>query len=188
MYNIQYQYTHDIDWFFLIGNIPIHCASNGGRVPNIYRAVELQELQAAIESIKPSRHYVINRASVEKHVSEHYRNIDEEVLRSQGLPELVKGIEYEDNTPIWMRAYSWSFVKMAQRGFMSFDRNTETGLYFLVASPAGAAESLGNLGELMFRLPERECPFFEKLNEKDDFSEQVNFVSTIERYVRKHGK
>ena len=85
-------------------------------------------------------------------------------------------------------AYSWSFVKMAQRGFMSFDRDTETGLYFLVASPAGGTASLGNLGELMFRLPEQECPFFDKLFEKDDFSEQINFVSTIERYVRKHGQ
>ena len=92
MYNIQYQYTHDIDWFFLIGNIPIHCASNGGRVPNIYRAVELQGLQVAVESIKPSRHYVINQASVEQHVSEHYRNIDEIILRGQGLPELVRDI------------------------------------------------------------------------------------------------
>lgn len=188
MYNIQYQYTHDIDWFFLIGNIPIHCASNGGRVPNIYRAVELQGLQVAVASIKPSRHYVINQASVEQHVSEHYRNIDEIILRGQGLPELVRDIEYEENTPVWMKAYSWSFVKMAQRGFMSFDRDAATGLYFLVASPAGGTESLGNLGELMFKLPEQECPFFEKLNENDDFSEQVNFVLTIERYVRKHGK
>ena len=80
MYNIQYQYTHDIDWFFLIGNIPIHCASNGGRVPNIYRAVELQGLQVAVESIKPSRHYVINRASVEQHISQHYRNMDEGIF------------------------------------------------------------------------------------------------------------
>lgn len=188
MYNIQYQYTHDIDWFFLIGNIPIHCASNGGRVPNIYQAVELQDLQVAVESIQPSHHYVINRASVEQHVSEHYRNIDEGILRGQGLPELAKGIEYEENTPIWMKVYSWSFVKMAQRGFLSFDRDAATGLYFLVASPADDAETLGSLGELMFRLPEQECPFFDKLIGNDGFSEQINFVSTIERYVRKYGK
>lgn len=188
MYNTQYQYTHDIDWFFLIGNKPIHCASNGGRVPNIYRAVDLQNLQFTVESIQPSHHYVINQASVEQHVSEHYRNIDEGILRGQGLPELAKGIEYEENTPIWMKAYSWSFVKMAQRGFMSFDRDAKTGLYFLVASPADGAESLGNLRELMFKLPEQECPFFKKLNEKDGSSEQINFVSTIERYVRERGK
>lgn len=30
-------------------------------------------------------------------------------------------------------------------------------------------------------------PFFDNLFKKDDFSEQINFVSTIERYVRKHG-
>lgn len=121
-------------------------------------------------------------------MSDHYRNIDENILRRQGLPELVKDIEYEEKTPIWMRAYSWSFVKMAQRGFMSFDRDAETGLYFLVASPVGDTETLGNLSELMFRLPEQECPFFDKLSEKDNFSEQINFVSTIERYVRKHGR
>lgn len=187
MYNIQYQYTHDIDWFFLIGNKPIHCASNGGRVPNIYRAVDLQNLQVAVESIKPTRHFFINRSSIEQHVSEHYQNIDESILKGQGLPELVKDIEYEENTPIWMKAYSWSFVKMAQRGFMSFDRDAETGLYFLVARPAGVAETLGNLGVLMFRLPEQECPFFDELIGKDDFSKQINFVSTIERYVRKYG-
>lgn len=76
---------------------------------------------------------------------------------------------------------------MAQRGFMSFDRDAATGLYFLVASPADDAETLGSLGELMFRLPEQECPFFDRINGRDDFSEQVNFVSTIERYIRKYG-
>jgi len=31
--------------------------------------------------------------------------------------------------------YSWSFIEMAERGFCSFDRREEDGLYHLVAWP-----------------------------------------------------
>ena len=187
MYNIQYQYTHDIDWFFLIGNKPIHCASNGGRIPNIYRAVDLQNLQVKVESIKPSCRFILNKASLESYVYEHYRNTDNNNILSQERQNFVDGIEYDNDTPTWMKTYSWSFVKMAQRGFYSFDHDAKTGHYFLVASPAEEVEAIRSIGELMFNLPEQECLFFDEHSVRNNFSKQINFVSTIERYIRKYG-
>ena len=188
MYNTQYQYTHDIDWFFLVGKQPVHCASNGGRVPNIYRAIDLQNLQVEVEAIAPSHRFVLNNASIEKFVREHYQGIDEELLRRQGLPEKVKGINYDDNTPVWMKAYSWSFAKMAQRGFLSFDRDAVTGLYFLVASPADFTEFQVDVSEMMYQLPGNECPFDSIQNISQNYHEQIDFVSVIERYERKNRK
>jgi hypothetical protein len=92
-------------------------------------------------------------------VRDHYRDVDEELLRRQGLPEMVKNIDFDEDTPVWMKAYSWSFVKMAQRGFLSFDRNAETGLYFLVASPADYNEFRGDVVRMMYKLPEDEFPY-----------------------------
>ncbi len=186
MYNVQYQYTHDIDWFFLIGDQPIHCASNGGRLPNIYSAIELQNLQVEVEAIAPRHHFVLNHATIERYVREHYQGIDEELLRRRGLPELVKNIDYDDNTPVWMKAYSWSFAKMAQRGFLSFDRDAKTGLYFLVASPADFTEFQGDVVEMMYKLPEIEFPYDSIRSVRNDFQIPINFMSMIERYERKN--
>ena len=188
MYNTQYQYTHDIDWFFLVGKQPVHCASNGGRVPNIYRAIDLQNLQVEVEAIAPSHRFVLNNASIEEFVREHYQGIDEELLRRQGLPEKVKDIDYDDNTPVWMKAYSWSFAKMAQRGFLSFDRDAVTGLYFLVASPADFTEFQVDVSEMMYQLPGNECPFDSIQSVRQNYHEQIDFVSVIERYERKNRK
>lgn len=185
MYNTQYQYTHDIDWFFLIGKQPVHCASNGGRVPSIYRAIDLQNLQVEVEAIVPSHRFVLNQASIDRYVRNHYQGVDEELLWRQGLPEKVKDIDYDDNTPVWMKAYSWSFSKMAQRGFMSFDRDAETGLYFLVASPADFIEFQGDIIEMMYKMPEIECPFDSIQSVRQNYHEQIDFVSVIERYERK---
>ena len=185
MYNIQYQYTHDIDWFFLLGEQPIHCASNGGRIPNIYRAIDLQNLQVEVEAKAPSRRFVLNKASIERHVREHYQGIEEDYLRRHGLPELVKEIDYDNDTPIWMKAYSWSFVKMAQRGFFSFDRDAKMGSYFLVASPVDFTEFHGYVCEMMYKLPENECPFDSILSDRQTYHEPINFVSVIEGYERK---
>lgn len=188
MYNTQYQYTHDIDWFFLIGKQPVHCASNGGRVPNIYSAIELQNLQVEIEAIQPTQSFVLNQVAIEQYVHDHYKDIDEDLLRRQGLPEVVKGIEFSEDIPTWMKAYSWSFVKMAQRGFLSFDRDAETGLYFLVASPTDYTELKGDLRKLMYTLPPKECPIDSAQIAEQSFSEQINFVSVIEHYERRKRK
>lgn len=185
MYNTQYQYTHDIDWFFMIGNQPIHCASNGGRVPNIYSAIELQNLQVEVEAIALTHQFVLNHAVIERYVRDHYRDVDEELLRRQGLPEMFKDIDFDEDTPVWMKAYSWSFVKMAQRGFLSFDRNAETGLYFLVASPADYNEFRGDVVRMMYKLPENEFPYDSIQSVRENSREQINFVSVIERYERK---
>lgn len=184
MYNTQYQYTHDIDWFFLIGKQPIHCASNGGRIPSIYRAIDLQNLQVEVEAIVPTCRFVLNRTAIDLHVREHYYGVDEEFLKSRGLSELVKDIDYDEDTPVWMKAYSWSFAKMAQRGFFSFDRNAKTGSYFLVASPADFTEFQGDVVELMYKLPDDKFLFDFINNVNDDFYAQINFVSVIERYER----
>ena len=116
---------------------------------------------------------------------DHYRDVDEELLRRQGLPEMFKDIDFDEDTPVWMKAYSWSFVKMAQRGFLSFDRNAETGLYFLVASPADYNEFRGDVVRMMYKLPENEFPYDSIQSVRENSQEQINFVSVIERYERK---
>ncbi len=184
MYNTQYQYTHDIDWFFFLGNTPVHCASNGGRVPNIYRAIDLQQLQVAIEAITPNSHFKLNWEVINRNVSKHYRDVNEDFLNSKGLSELVKDINYDENTPIWVKAYTWSFVKMAQRGFYSFDRDAESGRYFLVASPERHNEMIRDLGELIYTLPE-EVFTSGNIQNNNSLSDRINFVSLIEKYERK---
>jgi hypothetical protein len=74
---------------------------------------------------------------------------------------------------------------MAQRGFLSFDRNAETGLYFLVASPADYNEFRGDVVRMMYKLPENEFPYDSIQSVRENSQEQINFVSVIERYERK---
>lgn len=49
-YGIDYQRTHDIDWFFKYNDSYYHVASNGGVVPNFILESENQELQREIRN------------------------------------------------------------------------------------------------------------------------------------------
>lgn len=130
MYRHIYQYTHDIDWFFLAGNIPIHAASNGGLLPhNIYKISELQKIQSNVQSMEQSCGFTLNKRMLIALYGDSIKN------RRLYIPE---DVQFDDDTLDWMKAYSWSFAKMAQRGFYSFDFCPKKNSYFLVARPDSA--------------------------------------------------
>ncbi len=51
-YRIDYQGTHDIDWFFQLDGKVYHAASNGGKLPDKIDSTTNRKLQLATESLK----------------------------------------------------------------------------------------------------------------------------------------
>ena len=52
-YRIDYQMTHDIDWFFMYEGRAYHAASNGGLLPDFISSTENRELQVMVEDLEP---------------------------------------------------------------------------------------------------------------------------------------
>lgn len=189
MYNTQYQYAHDIDWFILNGDCHIHCASNGGLLPNnIYSAIGLQSLQVAVEAMNPSGGFNLNKMAIEQNVRSHYENIDEESLQSALQAETVANIAFQADVPTWMKAYSWSFVRMAQRGFFSFDRIEGTNEYYLVAYPKEYQPLSGDIENLIYKVHIEQLCLFDYARVIANAYEKCNFVSEINRLERRNAK
>lgn len=51
-YRIDYQMTHDIDWFFIYQGRAYHAASNGGRLPDSISSTTNRELQVMVEELE----------------------------------------------------------------------------------------------------------------------------------------
>lgn len=63
------------------GTTPIHVASNGGLLPNnIYKAIDLQNLQTKVEAINSSFEFHLNRFAIDYNVRQNYENVNEEVF------------------------------------------------------------------------------------------------------------
>lgn len=175
---VQYQYSHDIDWFFLDGQYPIHCASNGGLLPNnIDKTVELQSLQVEVENMSAHHQFELNIQAIEGYVGHHYEGINEAELLDRGMGIIPNGVTFLANTPLWIKYYSWSFAKMAQRGFFSFDRIESSNKYYLVACPREFAHLAGDVLNLIYKLPERTISY---IDQYDLFNDAVRFVSDID--------
>ncbi len=67
-YDIDYQRTHDIDWFFKYNDSYYHVASNGGAVPDFIIESENQELQREIRNNTNHRLAIV--------VNEQYRHLN----------------------------------------------------------------------------------------------------------------
>lgn len=179
MYNTQYQYIHDIDWFFLDGEYPIHCASNGGLLPNnIYKAVELQSLQVAVENMSAHHQFDLNMQAIGRFVGHHYEGIDESGLSDRGEGLIPENLAFPVNIPVWMKYYSWSFAKMPQRGFLSFDRIEGTNEYYLVAYPHGFAQLSDDVLNLIYKTPGLAISY-------NLLNDAFRFVSEIDRIERR---
>ncbi len=141
MYLLNYQYTHDIDWFCKVREYPVHLASNGGRLPRLsYTINELVELQHLVANMNPSFRCVLNTQYLEGYLLQgrYYEGIDElsEEEFRQLLPEQFEISEETRNLSRPVLLYSWSFIEMAKRGFFSFDRKDgDDNEYHLVAWP-----------------------------------------------------
>lgn len=140
MYRLDYQYTHDIDWFCKINAIPVHLASNGGSLPHrSYTIKKLVALQHMVANMQQKFKCAVNVAYLEEYLrrGEYYEGLDnithEDLLTM--LPERFELTTEVAELPSTMLLYSWSFIDMAKRGFYAFDRREEDGLYHLVAWP-----------------------------------------------------
>lgn len=135
-YNQMYVETHDIDWFCRIGNTAIHCASNGGALPdkvdNKERNRKIQEEVAGMPNVVNSQEeVVINRAYVETRLG------NREAFDS----------------------YTSSFVAMAMKGFVSFDRlidDDAPDTYVWIARPSQPV----NMDIDLPTYDEQQCPAF----------------------------
>lgn len=118
-YDNVYQATHDIDWFCRIGDQFVHCASNGGRLPEKVNDREMnrrnQEIVAGLEEVVSSDEIIINRSYV-------YERL--------GNNESPEAFDY----------YVSSFVSMAKKGFLSFDRVEGGDVYIWIAKPNRATK------------------------------------------------
>lgn len=100
-YTITYQLTHDIDWFCMIGNVPMHFASNGGILPD------------KVNNYKQNRKIQFAVAKQEFKLNE-----KEVILNSDYIKERLVINDSVSN----IENYVESFIDMARKGFTSFDR------------------------------------------------------------------
>lgn len=95
MYNESEVHTRDIDWFCAINGIYVHIASAGGRIPDrINNRRVLRPIQRAVETL------------------ENINTVDEVHINDDALQRIDVNREY----------YLPSFIRMARKGFYSFDR------------------------------------------------------------------
>ena len=140
MYPLQYQATHDIDWFATINECPVHLASNGGHLPvDSYTVSELVSIQHKVANMQSVFRYEIDEEYLLNYLDEgeFYPDIDE--LSDEDFRMIIpERAEINRNYSRSLMAYTWSFIDMAMKGFLSFDRiRNENGIdvYHLVAWP-----------------------------------------------------
>lgn len=119
-YNEAYLQTHDIDWFCRIGNTAMHFASNGGAIPKKVNNREvnskIQNAVAMMEDVVTEQEQImINRQYVNARLGE---NVSHEAFNR----------------------YVESFVAMAKKGFVSFDRRLEGDSYMWISKPANSVD------------------------------------------------
>ena len=147
MYNIDYQVTHDIDYFFIKDEKPIHIASNGGVLPDkLGSKTFVQKTQNVAYSLPMQFGYELNMDYLNQLNAEDFPT--EAEMAESGFLQLDHYRQFDDtNLPFHIKLYAYSFVEMARRGFYSYDRLTdystdglynlsdESSVYQLIASP-----------------------------------------------------
>lgn len=136
-YNIGYQHTHDIDWFFRIGKIVYHAASNGSLLPhkikvadNIKIRQELVRTKIHINNIVTDNNYIVDRLK---------RNI-------------AKLKDNDDSPKSSVDDYKRSFEEMAKKGFVSIDYVKDINkvpTYHVISRPNGIQQMPDNIFNLL---------------------------------------
>lgn len=114
-YDKKYQQTHDIDWFCRIGNTAMHFASNGGMLPI---KVNNREVNSRIQHIVALMEDVVTDLN---QISVNSQYVYERLGKNESLEAYKRYIE--------------SFVAMARKGFISFDRMQDSDIYVWIAKP-----------------------------------------------------
>ena len=151
MYSIEYQLTHDIDYFFIqdFGDEakPIHIASNGGVMPDRLGSMAfIQNCQKQAFALPMQFDYVLNMDYLNQLKAEEFPSTEE--IAESGFMNTDHYTQFDNlNLSHHTKLYAYSFVEMARRGFWSFDRLTDgsgedmlnsegrANVYQLVASP-----------------------------------------------------
>ncbi len=164
MYHLNYQSTHDIDWFCCVNRIPVHLASNGGHLPwNSYTIRDLVSLQHKVSNMEQPFKCAINAEYLEGFLqrSESYigiENLSEEDFQLL-LPEGFERPQEIEEFSRPLQAYCWSFIEMAKRGFFSFDRKERDNEYHLVAWPVDFDPNRFDQGVMDLLIPYEACCF-----------------------------
>lgn len=119
-YSYAYKILHDIEWFFQCDGWPIHAVSNAGYIPRKIDRDENVQVQYATEEMRDVYEYpgevYVNEAYVR------YRLSLQQNRREGAFEDYIRG-----------------FVRMAKKGFCSFDRDITLGWdskrYVLIAAP-----------------------------------------------------
>lgn len=133
----RYMQSRDIDWFFRSSGNLIHCASNGGLLPEIVADIDYLEssgkIVAAMEDVITDDRYIfINKEHVDAIVREQLELIRSVRERTEFDDDWLNEVSIRSN-------YLDTFVKMARKGIWSYDRvGGEDGSYVLVARPGDA--------------------------------------------------
>ncbi len=129
MYNIGYQLTHDIDYFFIqdFGNEAksIHIASNGGVMPDRLGSMAfIQKCQNQAFTLPMQFDYVLNMDYLNQLNAEDFPSPEE--MAESNFMNTAHYSQFDNLTlSHHIKLYAYSFVEMARRGFWSFDRLTE---------------------------------------------------------------
>ena len=108
MYPLQYQATHDIDWFATINECPVHLASNGGHLPvDSYTVSELVAIQHKVANMQSVFRYEIDEEYLQNYLDEgeFYPDIDEmsdedEFMKFDDEMLSESGVELEVNNNV----------------------------------------------------------------------------------------
>lgn len=131
-YTKDYMQTHDIDYFCIINGVPVHIASEGGRIPDILNNKEILQEQCHWVYGLPDTY---NNNEIQTN-----DNKIEEIINDGGYEYLTElELEQSKRHDIAKEMYYSSFIKMAQKGFYSFGKsnpdNPEDPYYHIVARP-----------------------------------------------------
>ena len=89
MLSVDYQLNNDIDWFCILENIPIHVASNGGRLPvSISTVSKLRTAQRFVFNLDENCDYEFNPNVLEMPLNDsldEIRDISEYFPFTEGL-------------------------------------------------------------------------------------------------------
>lgn len=115
-YSKMYQLTNDIDWFCKIGNVAMHFASNCGMLPS---KVNNKEVNSGIQKIVAMMGNVVEDI---EHIAINWEHIYMRVG--------------DNNEEGGYENYVRSFMEMAMKGFLSFDRDLNSeDTYVWIARP-----------------------------------------------------
>jgi hypothetical protein len=124
--SLNYQQSHDIDWFAHVGDVFIHAMSFGGKLPE-----EVNDWRLLCEMIVKAYHLetIINEGK--------NLNYNDQYIDSRLMMQFDNDKPNETERREIRSRYLRHFEEMAIKGFYSFDRDlNDENLYHLIVKPS----------------------------------------------------